>query len=191
MSLLLNNEKYTIRREIFTIGGKFRIYNQEGELALYCKQKAFKLKEDIRLFSDESMTEEIITISARNVIDFQAAYDVIDTIENVKVGALQRKGMKSIFRDEWVILDEYDHEIGIIKEDSGGMAFLRRFLSNLIPQNFDAIVGGEKVVDLKQHFNPFIYKMDIDFSFDRNNVLDRRLGVAAGVLIAAIEGRQN
>jgi hypothetical protein len=46
------------------------------------------------------------------------------------------------------------------------------------------------VADLKQAFNPFSYQLNIDFSMDINKVLDRRLGIAAGVLLAAVEGRQ-
>ena len=98
MSNRLNEDKYLIRRKVFNIGGaKFHIYNEEGEMVLFCKQKAFKLKEDIRLYTNENMDEEIITIHARSAIDFSATYDVIDSKSNTKIGALKRKGMKSMF----------------------------------------------------------------------------------------------
>lgn len=192
MNNRLNEEKYLIRRKVLTVGGgQFHIYNDAGELVLFCKQKAFKLKEDIRLYTDENMDEEIITIHARTAIDFSAMYDVIDTKENKKIGALQRKGARSMIRDEWTVFDENDYEIGIIIEDSTGLALLRRFLSNLIPQNFDLLMNGKKVVDLKQQFNPFVYKLEVDYSVDDEKSIDRRMGIASGILIAAIEGRQN
>lgn len=187
-----NENKFVIRRKVMTIGGaKFHIYNEAGQLMFFCKQKAFKLKEDIRLYTDESMTEEVLTMQARSVMDFSATYDVIDSVEGVKVGALQRKGMKSMFKDEWVVLNGDDSQLGLIQEDSMGLALVRRFLANIIPQNFDMIVNDKKVVDIKQDFNLFVYKLNVDYSFDTENVVDRRLGIAAGLLIAAIEGRQD
>jgi len=187
-----SENKYVIRRKVMTIGGaKFHVYNEAGGLMFYCKQKAFKMKEDIRLYTDESMTTEVLTMQARSVVDFSATYDVYDSAEGVKVGALARKGMKSIFKDEWVVLDASDRELGLIQEDSAGLAFVRRFLANIIPQNFDMIINGKKVVDIKQDFNLFVYKLNVDYTFDTENVVDRRLGIAAGLLIAAIEGRQD
>ena len=39
----------------------------------------------------------------------------------------RRKGLKSLLKDEWTIMDPSDREIGLIKEDSALMATLRRF----------------------------------------------------------------
>jgi hypothetical protein len=47
------------------------------------------------------------------------------------------------------------------------------------------------VADFKQRFNLFSYQLDVDFSMDTTRQLDRRLGVAAAILLAAIEGRQS
>ena len=95
-----------------------------------------------------------------------------------------------MIKDEWVILDELDQEIGYIQEDNLFMALLRRFLTILIPQTFYGPFNGMPVFRFKQHFDPFVQKLDLDFSPDINNQLDRRMGIAAAVLICAIEGRQ-
>ena len=53
------------------LGEEFHIYpddNQE-DLIGYAKQKALKLKEDIRVFSDDSESHEILKIKARGVLD--------------------------------------------------------------------------------------------------------------------------
>ncbi|MDA3798893.1 MAG: hypothetical protein PF692_07425 [Kiritimatiellae bacterium] len=184
-------DSYTVRKKIFTIfGAAFHIYDPSGQVAFYSKMKGFKLKEDIRLYTEENMTKEILLIQARQVIDFSAAYDIIDLITNEKVGALKRKGMKSIFKDEWIIMNTEDHEIGLIKEDHALLALLRRFLTNLIPQTYYIEMGGKQTCVFKQHFNPFVLKMNIDFTMDNDNTLDRRLGLAASVLLCAIDGRQ-
>ena len=159
---------------------------------MFSEQKMFKLREDIRVFSDESKSQEVLQIKARQIIDFSAAYDVIDSAYNQKVGVLRRKGMRSILRDEWEVLDNNDQLIGMLFEDSPGLAMLRRLLlGSLLPQNYDMTVRDQRVADLKQRFNLFRYELDVDFSFDTARVLDRRVGLAAGILLAAIEGRQS
>jgi uncharacterized protein YxjI len=187
-----NQQNYLVRKKILTLAGaKFHIYDSYGQVILFSKMKAFKLREDIRLYSEENMQEELVTIHARNIIDISATYDVMDAKTGERLGVLKRKGLKSIFKDEWLILDINDNQIGIIKEDSIGLALLRRFLTNLVPQKYDVEVNGFKVAVFKQKFNPFVFKLNLDFSQDTGNILDKRLGIAAGVLLCAIEGRQN
>lgn len=182
---------YTLRRKVFKVfGGAFHIYDSEGNLQFYSKQKAFKLKEDIRLYSDESLTEEVLSIQARQAIDFAASYDVYDSENEQLVGSLKREGWGSIMRDHWSIFDAEDNLVGEILEDSGMMAFLRRFASNLIPQKFEAVLAGEHMCSYSQHFNPFVYKLDIEFP-EEAEAFERIMGLAGAVLLAAIEGRQN
>ncbi len=190
MNSAFSFERYLLKRQVFALTGKFRFFDPSGNLVLFSEQKMFKLREDIRVYSDESKTQEVLMIKARQIMDFSAAYDVIDSATGQKTGALRRKGLASLLRDEWDVLDAGDNIIGKLFEDSMGLALLRRFLTGLIPQNYDITFGTERVADLKQPFNPFAYQLNIDFSMDINKRLDRRLGVAAGILLAAIEGRQ-
>ena len=191
MNPIFQANQYLLKRQVFALTGKFRFYDPGGKLVLFSEQKMFKLREDIRVFSDEVKTQEVLMIKARQIIDFSAAYDVVDSAAMQKVGALRRKGLASMLRDEWEILDVNDTVIAKLIEDSMGLALVRRFLSNLVPQNYDVLMGAERVADLKQNFNPFSYQLNLDFSMDPNQRLDRRLGIAAGILLAAVEGRQS
>ena len=155
-------------------------------------QKMFRLREDIRVYSDENKSQEVLSIKARQILDFSAAYDVVDTALNQKVGVLRRKGLRSLLRDEWEVLDANDNRIGNLFEDSVGLALLRRFvLGSWLPQNYDLTVGATRVADLKQNFHLFRYELNLDFSMDISHQLDRRVGIAAGILLAAVEGKQN
>ncbi len=184
-------DSYLLRRKVFKLfGGAFHIYGDDDELLFYSKQKAFKLKEDIRLYSDESLSDEVLTILAQSAIDFAAVYDVVDTVNDTLVGSIKREGWRSIARDEWRIFDADGNEVGIIIEDSGALAFVRRFVSNLIPQSFIVDIAENEVCQYKQQFNPFVYKLRLQFGEDAN-AFDRIMSIAGSVLIAAIEGRQN
>lgn len=186
------HKTYLLKRQAIAMTGKFRFYAPNGQLVMFSEQKMFKLREDIRVYADEAKTQEVLSIKARQIVDFSAAYDVVDATTGEQVGTLRRKGLKSMLRDEWEVLDPAGQVIGLLFEDSMGLAMLRRLLlGNFLPQNYDITLGATRVADLKQRFNLFRYELDLDFSMDTANQFDRRLGIAAGILLAAIEGRQS
>lgn len=196
MSELFNAERYIVRRKIFKLaGGAFHVFDQQGAVVAYSEQKAFKLKEDIRVFADESKTRELLVIQARQIMDFSAAYDVTDATTGEKVGALRRCGGKSILRDEWKVLNPSDAEVATIIEDSMGYALVRRLVTGLLPQKYDVFfpdaITGQKIANMDQQFNPFVYKLDVDLSTDPAKHFDHRLAISAAILLAAIEGRQS
>ncbi len=189
-------DHFLLRRKFLKIFGQsFHVYDTNGQVCFFAKLKAFKLKEDIRIYADTDQQNELLRIQARSVIDFGATYDIIDSAQDLKLGALRRKGLKSILRDSWLILDVNDEEIGTLTEGGGLIpALLRRlggFGTLLMPQTFDAEVNGQPVASFRQRRNPLIAMLDLDFSMDSQQLLDRRMGIAAALLMGAIEGRQN
>lgn len=190
--LALQFDRYLLKRQVFALTGRFRIYDPNENLVLFSEQKMFRLREDIRVYADESKVQEVLTIKARQIVDFSAAYDVLDSTTGQKAGVLRRKGWRSMLRDEWELLDAGDQPIGMLFEDSMGRALARRFLlGTFFPQNYDVTIGTERVADLRQRFNLFAYRLEVDFSMDAGRKLDRRLGIAAAILLAAIEGKQS
>lgn len=169
----------------------FYFRDPQGAVLLFARMKAFHLKEDIRVYAGPDMAEELLTIKARKIIDFSSAYDVVDTKSATKVGMLKRAGLHSLVKDKWMICGAADEPIGQIDEDDTLLALLRRYLMNLIPQNFTVSAGGAAVAEFRQNFNPFHLKLALDFSKDASGRLDRRLGIAAALLLCAIEGRQD
>lgn len=186
-----HHTRYFMKKQFLKLfGGSFRIYDETESLVLFASMKAFKLKEDIRLYTEESMVNEVLTIKARQIIDLWATYDIFDPATGELVGSFRRQFLKSMLKDHWHILDANGVEIGDIEEDNWLMAILRRFLTNLIPQTYTGTVRGQHVFTFKHRFAFFVLHTDLDFSPDTANMLDRRMGLAAAVLISAIEGRQ-
>lgn len=184
-------DHYLLRRQILALTGKFRLYDPNEQLVLYSQQKMFRLKEDIRAYSDESCSQELLYIQARKIIDFSAAYDVVDSLSGMRIGVLRRRGWRSLLRDEWEVLDAGEQLLGVMQEDDMTRAVLRRFLlGRWLPQNYDVLIDGQRAADLRQRFNLFRYELDLDFRMDPGQRLDRRLGIAAAILLGTIEGRQ-
>ncbi len=188
------HDQFIARRQVFKfLGAAFHIYAPDGRLLAYSKQKAFKLKEDIRVFADEAQSHEILNIKADRIIDWSAAYQVVDSATGEHYGTLRRKGWTSIMRDSWEILDDAGVVRGRVTEDSGLKAFIRRFIdlaALFLPQTYHIEVGGAIVGTMRQNFNPFVQKFTVDLGLDAEGLLPRPLAVAAVILLLAIEGRQ-
>ena len=190
------HQQFVIRRDFFAfLGARVRVFSPAGELVQFCKMKAFKLKEDLTIFADAEKTEPLVRIRARNIIDLAAVYDVFDVTsgQEYHLGSLKRRGLKSMLRDEWEIWNTSDQPIGRIQEESGTLAAIRRFIDFakfFLPQEYNFTVHNYPVGRLKQTFNPFIMKMNANFTQDTQGYLDRRLAMAAANLLCTIEGKQ-
>ena len=188
---VFDHNSYILRKKLFNfLGQKFYLYDMQWNLVGFVKQKAFKLKEDIRVFSDDTLTKEILIIQARQIIDFGAAYDITDPFTNERVGTLRRKGLMSTFvQDTWEVLDSQERQIGLLQEDNPALAMIRRYFANIIPQGFTFSMGPDTVASFQQNWNFFVPKLHVQFHVPPEQ-LDRRLGLGAAVLMSAIEGRQ-
>lgn len=192
-------EQYTIRRKFFQIfGAGFHIYDAQGKVVGFCKQKAFRIREDLRIFTDDSCSKQLLQVTTRSVWDISGVYTVLDE-GGQPIGALKRKGLTSMFfRDSWEIMGPDQRVIGTIQEDSGFLGVLRRLhevFGLLFPQKFDVNdSAGRPIARYRQHFNPFVYRLGVALQAPGgegvNDGPDELLLLAAACVIAAIEGRQ-
>ena len=102
--------------KIVTIASKFSITDRDGNMLFYVKQKLFKLKEAIKVFTDTTQTNQLYTINADRIIDFSARYHFTD-MGGRSLGSIKRKGMKSLFRANYEIYDE-QNQLMTIREES-------------------------------------------------------------------------
>jgi uncharacterized protein YxjI len=188
-------EKFLIRRKFFKLfGAGFHVYDDKGSLVAYCKQKAFKLREDLRIYTDDTLQKELLRISTNQIIDWSATYTVTAGEGNV-IGSFKRAGMKSTFlRDEWAVFNPQGQQLATLREESAFKAFIRRWVNDLaifFPQSFlITSPTGQQLGHMRQRFNPFVYKLGIAFP-DPDDAIDDLLILALGCIVSAIEGRQS
>jgi uncharacterized protein YxjI len=178
---------FVARRKIFSFAPKLHIWDRDGATLAFVRQKVFAVRDDVRIFTDQTQSFELLRLKGRNIIDFGAAFDVIDSLNGQKAGMLKRRGWKSLMRAEWIIMDALDQEIGKIREDSALLAALRRLILRILPQTFIFEMGGQVVGTAKQNWNIFAPTMTVDFTTDPGKMLDRRLVVAAITLLMTVE----
>jgi len=83
--------------KIVAIAPQIFVTDSQGNSVCYVKQKLFKLKENIQVFSDQNKNRQIASIRANKVIDWSARYFFADG-EGHEIGSVGRQGMKSIWR---------------------------------------------------------------------------------------------
>ena len=190
MTGVLDLNQYMIREKFWKIfGNKFWFEDVNEKRYGFCEQKRFKLKEDIRIYVDESKSHEWLKIKQRQMVDAWGGYDIMDSQSGEHIGTVRRKFWASILRTRWHLLDAQGVEIGVLIEDSMGYALARRLvLGILLPKKFHIeIGGGGEFVTMRQMFNPFIKKLVVNIP--PSHPLDRRFIAGLAIVIAAIDGR--
>lgn len=124
--MILKNLNYPLdfKFKITTLSSDFNITDRNGNYVAYVRQKMFKLKEDVIVFSDESKSQELFNIKANQWIDFNASYAMTDLISGKVFGRLARKGMRSFWKSQYNIFDENDEAKYQINEDNGWVKVL-------------------------------------------------------------------
>lgn len=98
--------------EILSLARKISVIDAAGNLSFYVKQKMFKLKESVTVFADVEQKLPLYELKADRVIDFSASYHFTDARGN-HVGTVRRKGMKSIWRARYEIVNGGGHALTI------------------------------------------------------------------------------
>jgi hypothetical protein len=176
------------RRKIFALAPTFEIFDPQGAPLVYCQEKLFRIKDDIRIYTDSSKKQEILRIRQRNIMDWAGLFDVTDPASGQKIGALRRKGWRSFLRDEWHVLGPDDQQVGVILET--GTAWIRRIFK-FLPYSFSFTLGGQLVGTFQQHFSFFTYEATMDISPWRATSWDRRLAFACALLLMAVEAKED
>ena len=111
--------------KILAIAPQVAIRDSSGTMRMYVKQKLFKLKEAVNVFSDKSQKTRLYSMKADRVFDFSARYNFADA-GGGELGAVKRAGMRSLWRTHWDIY-EGDEVVASVREES----VLKRFLEGI------------------------------------------------------------
>ncbi len=105
----------TLTFKVLTISSYIRVVDATGRLVSYVKQRAFRLREDVTIFSDEEQRQPLFHIKANKIIDIGATY-AITSADGRPLGSLKQRGMRTFWTATYDILDETGSAIGLIHE---------------------------------------------------------------------------
>ncbi len=102
---------------ITTLSNDFTAKDAKGQVIAYVRQKMFKFKEDIEVFSNESRTQVNYRIKADKWIDFSTAYSFTDS-NGKALGKVARKGWASLWKANYDIIDQHEKPQYKIREEN-------------------------------------------------------------------------
>jgi uncharacterized protein YxjI len=120
-----------LRFRLISLGPQINVQGAGGRSVAYVKQKAFRLREDVEVHTDESRRTLLWRMKADRIIDWSAAYRITDA-SGALLGTLRRKGGRSLWRATYVITDPSEQAIGGIREKDPWTKVLDGLLS-IIP----------------------------------------------------------
>lgn len=115
--------------KFWALAPQISVVDAQGHLSFYIRQKLFKLKEVINVFADENRSQQLYTIKADRIIDFSARYDFADH-NGSYIGAVKRRGLRSIWRTHYEIFDG-DQVVMTIQEENPWVKVLDSFFSEI------------------------------------------------------------
>jgi uncharacterized protein YxjI len=170
-----------------------------GDPICFVEQKRFKFKEDIRFYTDDSKSSELMRIKARQRFDPRARYDVTDST-GAKVGEIQKVFGESLLRSTYMLYDGAGNEVAKATEKSIAVALFRRLVGFVpyvgdfadwlpIPYHFDFLRDGQTVGTHSRQAWKFRDTYTIDMTGDPEKAVDRRLILAIAVGMDALQAR--
>ena len=98
----------TLSFKIFALASQATVTDANGRVVLYTKQKLFKFREHVQIFTDKSQSTLLAEIKANKVIDWSARYFSTDA-EGREIGSVGRRGWRSIWKAHYEAFNPGDN----------------------------------------------------------------------------------
>jgi len=169
--------------------GTFRVRDSSGRLVLLAKRTMLKIPATIHVHDAGDRETEVLTVGGRGQGQGNSLlWDVADPATGQKLGAISRDMVKSMFgRGEYVLTNKSDTEVARVQDPGLPMRLLCNGL--LIPLTYTVIVGNATACSLTWGLNPMRLKLRVRFSEAPTPSVDRRLILAAALVVMAMESR--
>ena len=182
---LATQAHYRIKRPFWSfLERTFRVFSPDGQLYMLVRHPIFRLREEFVVHADEARTRGLLRVKSRQMIAINFTFDVFDHDTGQLLGSIQKKGLKSLFRDKFIILGPDGAEIGHAEEQ--GHSILRRFIP-LMTSKHAVFIEGEQVAFIRQIFRFFIKEFDVTLQPTK---VDPRFVLAVALLALMAEARR-
>ena len=165
-----------------------------GQPVAFVRQKKLSIREDIRFFADESQTDELFRMKARQVFDVRGRYDVTSP-EGERIGTLEKVLGISFIRSTWRVYDANEQQVALAQEKSIHVALFRRLI-DFVPYGefapvvfqFTILMDAREVGELRRPLG-VRDRYTLTLGGDPDRRLDRRVAVALGIALDALQSR--
>lgn len=182
---LATQRHYTIRRKFWSVFERvFRVFTGDGQLIMYIQHPLLKLREEFMVYADEAKTRPLLKVKSQQIVAFNFSYVISDAQTGQVLGSVQKRGLRSLFRDKFILLDALGIEIGYAEEQ--GAALLRRFFP-ILTSKHAIFIGAQQVAFIQQQFRWFTKEFTVD---TQPSAVDPRFVLAVALLALMAEARR-
>jgi hypothetical protein len=182
---IASQSRFRIKRAFWSIFERtFRVYTLDGQLIMLVKHPIFRFREEFTVYGDEEQSVPLLLVKARQVIAINFNFDVIDIASGQALGTVQKRGVRSLIRDKFLILDPAGNEIGAMEET--GASILRRFVP-ILTSRHSLTLHGLEAARMRQIFRFFTKEFEVELG---SVPVDRRFVLACALLALMSEARR-
>lgn len=117
--------------KVLAFASQATVTDASGKTVLYTKQKMFKFREHVEIFTDKSKATRLADIKTRKVIDWSARYESTDAAGQ-PIGSVGRKGWRSIWRAHYNTFNPGDDNPDFtIREENPGAKVMDSILGEI------------------------------------------------------------
>jgi len=121
----------TLSFKILALASQATVTDADGRVVLYTKQKLFKFREHVQIFTDKSQTTLLAEIKANKVIDWSARYFSTDA-DGREIGSVGRRGWRSIWKAHYEVFNPGDNNADFsIHEENAWAKVMDSFLGDI------------------------------------------------------------
>jgi len=109
--------------KILALASQATVTDARGQVVCFTKQKLFKFKEHVEIFTDKSKATLLAEIKTQKVIDWSARYHFTDA-QGTDLGSVGRRGWRSIWRAHYEVFRPGDDKVDYsIREENAASKF--------------------------------------------------------------------
>lgn len=116
--------------KIVALAPQVYVKDATGAEVCYVKQKLFRLREKVEVFTDSSRKTLLSTIQADRIIDFNSSYS-FHMADGTVLGSVRRRGLRSLWSAHYEILDGAGNTVLEIREQNPAIKFLEGLLNSI------------------------------------------------------------
>ena len=182
---LTSQTSYRIKRNFWSVFERtFRVFTRDGQLIMLVKHPLFRFREEFTVFADEAQQRPLLFIKSRQIIAINFAYEVTAVDSGEVLGSVQKRGLRSILRDKFIVRDAAGEEIGHVEEQ--GAAIVRRFLP-ILTSKHTVVLHGQMAAAIRQVFRFFTKEFEVELVPGAG---DPRFVMACALLALMAEARR-
>lgn len=107
-----------VKFKLLALAPRMIVTDAQDREIMFVSQKIFKLKEDIRVYRNQSKEQEIFNIRAEKILDFDTRYNFFSANSQKHIGSVKAKGWRSLWRAMYLIDDINQNTHMYIREDN-------------------------------------------------------------------------